>query len=126
METVELASEETKTLLENSVTWYLSDKLQDAGIAIATKKYLTNDNLLVYLTRCNVAESSVPRVKVQVFRRVDGGVYETGYQLFGDHRFTKYVNEMIFGASPAGADGSSSQDVSQAEGTQLIELLNSL
>ena len=121
-----LATEDAKTQLENSVAWYLSDKLQDASTAIATTKFLTNDNLLVYLTRCNVAESSVPRVKVQVFRRVDGGVYETGYQLFGDHRFTKYVNEMIFGASAAGADGTKSEDVTQDEATTLMELMNSL
>src|SRR5438477_8108090 len=92
-----LASDEAKTALENSVTWFLSDKLADVNTPIATKKFLTNNNLLVYLTRCNVAELAVPRIKVQVLQRVEGGVHETNYQLFNDHRLEKYENDMIFG-----------------------------
>jgi hypothetical protein len=106
------ATEETKTALENSVTWFLADKMQDASVSIATKKYLTADNLLVYLTRCAVAETSVPKVKVQVLKRVDGGIHETGYQLFGDHRLVKYVNEMIFGAAPGSPAGDQQTEVS--------------
>jgi hypothetical protein len=120
------ANEAVKTALENSVAWYLSDKLTDASTPIATKKYLTPENLLVYLTRCNVAESSVPRVKVQLFQRIDGGVQETAYQLFGDHTFTKYQNEMVFGTSATGADGTTSTKVTQPEADHLLELLNGL
>ncbi len=120
------ANEASKTALENSVAWYLSDRLQDAGTPIATKKYLTPENLLVYLTRCNVAESSVPRVKVQIFERISGGVRESAYQLFDDHRFTKYQNEMVFGTSASGADGTVTAPVDQAEADHLLELLNSL
>jgi hypothetical protein len=120
------ANEIVKTALENSVAWYLSDKMRDASVSIATKKYLTSENLLVYLTSCNVAEVSVPRIKIQVFQRIDGGVQETSYQLFSDHRFNKSVNEMVFGTSATGADGTSTEPVSQAEADQILELLNSL
>ncbi|HSX02198.1 MAG TPA: hypothetical protein VLI05_02665 [Candidatus Saccharimonadia bacterium] len=124
----ELVSEDSKTALENSVSWYLADKLADANTAIATKKYLTSNNLLVYLTRCNVAELTVPRIKVQVLQRVKGGVHETGYQLFGDHRLEKYQNNMIFGA---GAGNSTTGDstgapVTEIEAKQLLELVSSL
>ncbi len=121
-----LATEVTKTTLENSVTWFLADKLHDAATPIATKKYLTTENLLVYLTRCNVAESSVPRIKVQVFERVDGGVRETGYQLFSDHRLMKYVNEMIFGNAPGTATGNTNEAVEEQEAASLVELVNGL
>lgn len=120
------ATEPSKTALENSVSWFLADKLQDASVSIVTKKYLTNDNLLVYLTRCNVAESSVPRVKVQVFERVKGGVREVGYQLYNDHRLTKYTNEMIFGTTPGTAAGNQSEEVTEGELTHLLTLVNGL
>jgi hypothetical protein len=126
MSTDGLATEPTKTTLENSVTWFLADKLQDAATPIATKKFLTNDNQLIYLTKCNVAESSVPRVKVQVFNRVEGGVHEAGYQLFSDHRLMKYVNEMIFGAEPGGPAGNNTENVSEQEAADLVQLVNSL
>jgi hypothetical protein len=120
------ASEATKTALENSVAWFLSDKLQDAATPIATKKYLTNDNRLIYLTHCNVAETSVPRVKVQQFERVDGGVRETGYQLFADHRFVKYTNDMIFGTKPGTAAGNQMDEVGETEAAEVLALVNGL
>ncbi len=120
------ATEATKTSLENSVSWFLADKLQDATASIVTKKYLTSKNELVYLIRCNVAEASVPRVKVQVFVRVDGGVRETGYQLFGDHRFLKYQNEMIFGTTAGTAAGDRTEEVTDSEALELIALVNGL
>jgi hypothetical protein len=123
-----LATEDAKTTLENTVSWYLGDKLNNSAAVIATNKYLTSDNLLVYLTRCNVAELSVPRIKIQVLQRVDGGVHETGYQIYGDHRFEKYQNDMVFGAPPDGSPSESATNapVTQAEAGQLIELVNGL
>lgn len=120
------ATEETKTALENSVNWFLADKLRDAATPIATKKYLTNDNELVYLTFCNVAEPAVPRVKVQVFERVAGGVRETGYQLFADHRFEKYHNDMIFGTQPSAPGSDAPEMVGEAEAAGVLTLVNSL
>lgn len=120
------ATEPTKTALENSVSWFLADKLQDATTPIATKKYLTNDNVLIYLTRANMADSNVPRVKVQVFHRVSGGVREEGFQLFADHRLVKYVNEMIFGSKPGTASGNDPEPVSEEEAAGLLKLVNSL
>lgn len=119
------ASEATKNALENSVNWFLGDKLQDPATPIATKKYLTPDNLLVYLTHCNVAELSVPRIKVQVFERVKGGVKETGYQLYSDHRFERYRDHMIFGTQP-GTGNEAAEEVSEAEASGLVQLVNSL
>lgn len=121
-----LAAEATKNTIENTVNWFLQDKLQDPAVTIATKKYLTNDNVLVYLTHCNVAELSVPRIKVQVFERVDGGVREKGYQIFSDHRMTKFVNEMIFGTQKGTASGNSTEDVTEKEAAELVELINAL
>ena len=121
-----LASEATKDTIENTVNWFLADKLLDPVITIATKKYLTNENVLVHITHCNVAEVSVPRIKVQVFERVDGGVRETGYQIFSDHRMTKNVNEMIFGIKAGSAPVDPSGEVSEQEATKLVQLLTSL
>ncbi|MDB5178571.1 MAG: hypothetical protein JWN01_514 [Patescibacteria group bacterium] len=122
----EPATEVTKTTLENSVNWFLADKLQNASTPIATKKYLTNQNVLVYLTSCNVAELSIPRVKVQVLSRVPGGVHEVGYQLFGDHRLEKYNNDMIFGTKPGSAAGDQSVPVYEPEAQELLALVNGL
>ncbi len=126
METSDFASDATKTALENSVSWFLADKLQDASTPIATKKFLTNENRLVYLTKCMVASAAVPRVKIQVFDRVEGGVHESGYQLFGDHRLVKYNNAMIFGSKPGEQAADESNDVSEAEANQVVALVNSL
>jgi hypothetical protein len=121
------ATEATKNAIENSVNWFLADKLQDPVITIATKKYSTNNNLLIYLTHCNVAETSVPRIKVQVFERVDRGVRETGYQIFADHRMTKFVNEMIFGNKPGAAVADKpNEDVTEEEAAKLVTLVNAL
>lgn len=120
------ATDTSKTALENSVSYFLADKLQDPATTIATKKFLTSQNELIYLTRCNVAELSVPRIKVQVFKRVDGGVHETGYQLFGDHRLVKYENAMIFGTSPGTPAGDKMEDVSEKEATDLLQVVNAL
>jgi hypothetical protein len=119
-------SEATKTALENSVNWFLADKMQDPSTIIATKKFLTNNNVLIYLTHCNVAETSVPRVKVQIFNRVAGGVRELGYQLFGDHRLMKYTNEMIFGTAPGTAAGDKLEQVSEQEAAQVLATVNTL
>jgi len=121
-----LATEATKNTIENTVNWYLADKLQDPITTIATKKFLTTDNKLIYLTHCNVAEVAVPRIKVQVFERVAGGVRETGYQIFSDHRMTKFVNDMIFGTKPAGSGDQVSDEVSEAEATELIQVMGAL
>jgi hypothetical protein len=120
------ASADSKTKLENIVSWYLTDKLNTATAPIATVKFLTNDNLLVHLTRCNVAESAIPLIKVQVFRRVDGGVSETGYQLYNDQRFEKYVNNMLFGTSATGTDPNTQTPVTEQEAEELLILVNSL
>ena len=119
------ASDEIKTAVENSVTWYLADKLRDATVSIAIKKYLTTNNLLVYLTQCNVAATSVPRIKVQILQRVDGGIHESSYQLYGDHRLEKIQNDMLFGTEKA-SDGSLSETVTETEAKQLLDLVNSL
>jgi hypothetical protein len=120
------ATETTKTDIENTVRWFLSDKLQDASVPIATKKFLTNDNVLVYLTHCNVAEISVARIKVQVSQRVEGGVRQTDYQIFSDHRMMKTVNEMIFGTKPGTATGNESVEVGEEEAAQVDTLVRSL
>ncbi len=118
------ASEESKTMLENNVAWYLADKINSSS-PITTKKFMTSDNLLVYLTLCSVAETAVPRIKVQIFKRVQGGVQETGYQLFGDHRLKKYENAMIFGAA-SGSNNSENQSVSQTDLDQLLQFIANL
>ena len=126
MSTQSPATEASKNTIENTVNWYLADRLQDPVVTIATKKYLTNANKLIYLTHCNVAETSVPRIKVQIFERVDGGVRETGYQIFSDHRMTKNMNEMIFGTKPGTAAGNLSEEVSEQDAGELIAEINAL
>ena len=123
----DLATEASKTTLENNVSWFLAAKLAASSLPIVTNKYITNDNVLIYLTRCNVADNSAPRIKVQILRRVDGGVQEAVYQLFGDHRFTRMDNNMIFGAAVAeGSTERNSSDVSEQEAHELITTVNAL
>ena len=127
MEQVAPASEATKTALEDNAHWLLADKLNAASMPVVTNKYLTNNNLLVYVTLCSLPDASAPRVKVQVLQRVNGGVHETGYHLYSDHRFDKYENDMIFGQQPpTGADGSTSTTVSEQEAQLLLQLVGSL
>lgn len=121
------ATEATKTALEDSVHWLLADKLSAANMPVTTNKYMTANNLLVYLTLCSLPDATAPRLKVQVFQRVNGGVHETGYHLYADHRFEKYENDMIFGQQPpAGADGSVMATVSEEEAQLLLQLTGSL
>jgi hypothetical protein len=126
MSTETPATETTKTAIENSVAWFLADKMQDAHTPIATKKYLTHDNKLVYLTCCTVAETSVPKTKVQILQRVDGGVHEMGYQIFTDHRMVKYTNDMIFGSQPGEQAPDKMEDVAEPEAAEVLALVNTL
>lgn len=126
MPTNSLATEATKTALENSVSWFLADKMQAANVPIVTKKYLTSENELVYLTHCNVAETNVPKVKVQRLVRVEGGVQETCYQLFADHRLEKYQNDMIFGTTAGTSNGDETQEVTEAEAAEVLSWVNNL
>ena len=123
----ELATEATKATLENNVSWFLADKLTASSMPIVTNKYITNDNILIYITRCNVADASAPRIKVQILKRVAGGVHEASYQLFNDRRLTRTDNHMIFGAADAtsSTDGSS-VDVTEVEAQELIVTVNAL
>lgn len=120
------ATEATKTAIENSVSWYLSEKLAGTTAPIASVKFLTNDNVLVTLTSCTVAEANVPRFRVQIFRRVAGGVTENGYQLYTDHRFEQYTSQMIFGTSPGQPGDQPAATVSEAEAQNVVALLGSL
>ena len=123
----ELATEITKTTLENSVSWFLAEKLAGTSMPIVTNKYITGDNILIYLTRCEVADSSAPRIKVQILKRVDGGVHEANYQLFSDHRLIRIDNKMIFGAATDDiASDQSPVEVSETEAQTLIATVNGL
>ncbi len=121
-----LATEATKNAIEDAVNGFLADRLQDPVITIAMKKFMTNDNVLIYLTHCNVAEISVPRIRIQVLRRVDGGVEETAYQIFSDHRFTKFVNAMIFGKRPEASPQHETEDVAEVEASELLAQIHAL
>jgi hypothetical protein len=124
---IDLATEASKTTLENNVSWFLADKLAASSLPIVANKYITNDNILIYLTRCNIADNSAPRIKVQILKRVDGGVQETVYQLFSDHRFTRMDNNMIFGAAEQnGPVEHAISDVSEQEAQELINTVNGL
>ena len=96
------------------------------GLSDAPFEGPQSNNLLVYITRCNVSETNIPRVKVQVLQRVSGGVHESSYQLYGDHRLEKSQNDMLFGTEGGASDGSQVETVSETEGQQLLELVNSL
>jgi hypothetical protein len=119
------ATDATKNELENAISWYLNDKLASSGTTIATQKYLTTDNRLIYLTRCTVASSAIPTVKVQIFERVEGGVHETGYQLYSDRRLESYKNAMIFGTTPSGPD-ITGQPVDEPSAQARVALISAL
>ena len=119
------ASEEIKDQLENQAVFLLGDSGSATVTAINTKKFLTADNQFVYLTRSTITTDTIPSIKFQVFRRVEGGVHEIGYLLYHDHRFEKYDNPMIFGQN-ASDQTSAAAPVSQAEAEQLMQLLASL
>ena len=102
----------------------LSERLGPGGTMV-TNKYLTPSNEFVYLTRTSVSDNSLPSVKIQVFRRVEGGVRETGYSLYNSDRFDRYDNAMIFGQ---GKDGGSLEPspISLAEAQDLLTLVQGL
>ena len=121
------ATQETKTAIDNAVTWVMADQMHDHSVSIATKKYLTHDNLLLYITLCTMGQAAVPRVKVQVYERVAGGVRESGYQLFADQRLEKYDNDMIFGnTTKTNSDASVRTVVSEKEAQDLLARIASL
>ncbi|MEO7617561.1 MAG: hypothetical protein ABIS59_01845 [Candidatus Saccharibacteria bacterium] len=123
----ELATEATKATLENNVSWFLSEKLAASNMPIATNKYITGDNVLIYITKCNVSDASAPRIKVQVLKRITGGVHESSYQLFNDQRLTRTDNQMIFGAAEAGTPTDlPPADVTESEAQELIKTVNAL
>ncbi len=96
-------------------------------MSIASKKYLTSRNELVYLTLCMVPSPTIPRLRVQLSIRVEGGVREEAYALYSDHRLEKSVNEMIFGrpaVAPPASDNP--QPVDEDELLRVMSLLESL
>lgn len=125
MNETDLATDPTKTALENAVTWYLNDKMSGAGVTIATQKYLTHDNRLIYLTHCAISDAAVPKIKIQVLERVEGGVHETGYQLYSDHRLERYQTAMVFGTTPGGPD-TTGEPVTETEAAELLALVSAL
>ncbi len=123
----ELATDQTKTALENSVGWILSEQLGSPNMPMATIKFMTQDNLLFFLTKCQVSDSSAPRIKVQIFSRVTGGVHESNYQLFMDHKFIRTDNDMIFGVTPSYSDATAAPvEVGEAEALHLLVQVNNL
>lgn len=123
---IELASDSTKTALENAVYALLADRMAGSSMPITTKKYLTNDNNLVYLTQCNVAETAIPRVRVQVLKRVAGGVHETNYSLYVDQRLESTENPMIFGEANQTRSDETPKSVDDATAVALIEMIGKL
>jgi len=121
-----LASDSTKTDLENAVYALLADRMAGSSMPITTKKYLTNDNNLVYLTQCNVAETAIPRVRVQVLKRVDGGVHETNYSLYVDQRLESTENPMIFGEAGQTRSDEAPKSVDDTTAKALIEMIGKL
>lgn len=118
------AVDATIMTIENNVRALLADKLQSPSTAIATKKYLTANNQLVYLTVCTVAESAIPSLRIQVYERVEGGVHERSYALFSDRRFEVTENPMIFG-EPDPVD-EIPKPVDEGEAQALVALVGSL
>lgn len=126
METAQ-ATEASKTQLENIVSGLVSDKLSSSTVSIASKKYLTRDNELVYVTLCLMSGATIPRIRVQVFHRVENGVREEAFALYGDHRLEKTGNDMIFGRRTEGPSASAAPiPVSEEELGRIIALLSSL
>lgn len=119
------AADATKTALENAIYGLIDDVSAVPTTPITTKKYLTGDNRLVYLTLCSVTESSMPRVRVQVLSRVEGGVHETNFALFTDRRFEVSQNPMIFGSS-ATQTVEPAATVDEATAQQLLSLIGHL
>ena len=122
----QLATEPTKTALENAVYALLADRMSGSMMPIITKKYLTNDNQLVYLTQCNVAESAIPRVRVQILKRVDGGVHETSYALYADQRLESSENPMIFGEAGQPRDEEAPASVDETTARAVVDLIGQL
>jgi hypothetical protein len=119
-------TEATLSRLENTASALLSNDSVIMNTPIITKKYQTQDNRLVYLTECNIAEIAVPRLRVQILERVDGGVNETSYALYADQRFECTKNPMIFGDTSGPAETSTPTAVDEDTAEWLIQLIQSL
>ena len=117
-------SETTLMSLENLASMVLDDRSLAVATPITTKKYLTGDNRLVYLTRCTVAESAVPKLRIQIFERIHGGVRETSYALY--RRFEQTINLMIFSDRPGQEEMPTPTPVDESTAASLIEFIDRL
>jgi hypothetical protein len=90
---------------------------------ILTKKFATHDNRLIYVTQCGVAESAVPKLRVQIFERITGGVEETSYALYTDGRFERTDNPMLFTERQVKPDLAPPVTVDETETQSLIKLV---
>lgn len=123
-----LATTAQKNYLQERVLILISDtyKIVPPGTTVQAKRYLTNDNQFVYLTHSQANTPMVAPIKIQVFQRVDGGVRETIYRLYGDHRLTRETNLMIFGQAPDSPQVDQANDVTEDEAATLCTIVDSL
>jgi len=116
-------SEATLMSLENQAYALLSDRSVAMATPIVTKKFATNDNRLIYVTQCSIAESAVPKLRIQTFERIAGGVMETSYALYSDRRFERTDNPMIFTERKVKPELAPPVAISEAEAQQLLALI---
>jgi hypothetical protein len=119
-------NEATLIQLENATNAILDDRSEAMATPITTKKYLTRDNRLVYLTKCTVAESAVPNLRIQIFERIHDGVRETSYALFADRRFEQTINLMLFSERPGPGEMPKPTPVDESTALSLIDFVGRL
>ena len=119
-------SEATLMSLENRAYALLSDRSVAMATPIVTKKFATNDNRLIYVTQCTVAESAVPNLRIQTFERVTGGVMERSYALYADRRFERTDNPMIFTERNVKSELAPPVAITENEAVQLLALVEHL
>ena len=123
---METADENIKTQIDNQTIMLFPSSAEVGVTNIATKKYLTGDNQFVYVTRMSQQTNTIPTLKVQLFTRVEGGVRETCYEMFGDNRFERVENNMIFGKDGQDATSPARKPVSQDDAKELLAVLQTL
>ncbi len=116
----------TAAALENTVTALLADKLENSSAPEVTSKYMTSNNHLIYLTLSNATGADVAKLRIRVIERVQEGVQEVSYVLYGDHRLESTQNAMVFGNGDSATQSNAPAAVDEANAQALVKLISTL
>jgi hypothetical protein len=79
--------------ISDVVSALLAAKLEELSAPTATRKFVTPDTGMIYITYSPGAEGADPKAIIKIVQRVVGGLQDTTYRLYADSRF--YVDNQV-------------------------------